>query len=136
MILEEEIYSIAFNLQDKLEHLELLDGVVIDLLKTKWDTFVKKRFYRQFYMFAIYFMFSLISYILRPGPDKKEEGEETKATEAEETKDNATHLYKQLRKRTALNAEYGSSMYTAFKCFDFLESFLKMNFFDCRNFLA
>lgn len=45
-----------------------MDGVVIDLLKTKWDTFVKSRFYKQFYMFAFYFLFSLASFILRPGP--------------------------------------------------------------------
>ncbi|KAI9588044.1 transient receptor potential cation channel subfamily V member 5 [Glossina fuscipes] len=63
---------------DKLEHLELLDGVVIDLLKTKWDTFVKSRFYKQFYMFSFYFLFSLVSFILRPGPpDKEEETEDS-----------------------------------------------------------
>ncbi|XP_062132595.1 transient receptor potential cation channel subfamily V member 6 [Drosophila sulfurigaster albostrigata] len=61
---------------DKLEHLELLDGVVIDLLKTKWDTFCKSRFYKQFYMFAFYFLISLFSFILRPGPEAKEEDDE------------------------------------------------------------
>ncbi|XP_075163495.1 transient receptor potential cation channel subfamily V member nanchung [Haematobia irritans] len=60
---------------DKLEHLELLDGVVIDLLKTKWDTFVKSRFYKQFYMFSFYFLFSLVSFISRPGPKETEEEE-------------------------------------------------------------
>lgn len=59
-----------------MEHLELLDGVVIDLLKTKWDTFVKSRFYKQFYMFTFYFLFSLVSFISRPGPDEKDEDEE------------------------------------------------------------
>lgn len=57
---------------DKDEHLELLDGVLIDLLKTKWNTFVKSRFYRQFYLFAIYFLVSLVSFLLRPGPDIEE----------------------------------------------------------------
>lgn len=51
--------------------MELLDGVVIDLLKTKWDTFVKSRFYKQFYMFSFYFLFSLVSFILRPGPSER-----------------------------------------------------------------
>lgn len=64
---------ILYLLQDKLEHLELLDGVVIDLLKTKWDTFVKSRFYKQFYMFSFYFLFSLVSFISRPGPKENEE---------------------------------------------------------------
>lgn len=54
---------------DKDEHLELMDGVLIDLLKTKWDTFVKSRFYRQFYLFATYFCITLVSFLLRPGPD-------------------------------------------------------------------
>lgn len=54
---------------DKDEHLELLDGILIDLLKTKWNTFVKSRFYRQFYLFASYFLISLVSFLLRPGPD-------------------------------------------------------------------
>ncbi|KAL3281599.1 hypothetical protein HHI36_004806 [Cryptolaemus montrouzieri] len=53
---------------DKDEHLELLDGVLIDLLKTKWNTFVKFKFYRQFFTFAFYFMISLVAFTLRPGP--------------------------------------------------------------------
>lgn len=53
---------------DKDEHLELLDGILIDLLKTKWNTFVKSRFYRQFCLFTSYFLISLISFLLRPGP--------------------------------------------------------------------
>lgn len=39
---------------------------MIDLLKTKWNTFVKAKFYRQFYMFAIYFLISLFAFTLRP----------------------------------------------------------------------
>lgn len=61
---------------DKDEHLELLDGVLIDLLKTKWNTFVKSRFYRQFYLFASYFFVSLVSFLLRPGPNMPDEEEE------------------------------------------------------------
>ncbi|XP_066261060.1 transient receptor potential cation channel subfamily V member 5 [Euwallacea similis] len=53
---------------DKDEHLELLDGVLIDLLNAKWNTFVKFKFYRQFFTFAFYFVISLVAFILRPGP--------------------------------------------------------------------
>lgn len=64
---------------DKDEHLELLDGILIDLLKTKWNTFVKSRFYRQFYLFASYFLISLVSFLLRPGPPMDtNEGDESK----------------------------------------------------------
>lgn len=61
---------------DKDEHLELMDGVLIDLLKTKWNTFVKSRFYRQFYLFSTYFLVSLVSFLLRPGPDKENDDDD------------------------------------------------------------
>lgn len=54
--------------QDKDEHLELMDGVLIDLLNAKWNTFVKFKFYRQFFTFAFYFLISLVAFTLRPGP--------------------------------------------------------------------
>ncbi|XP_039765821.1 transient receptor potential cation channel subfamily V member 5 isoform X2 [Pararge aegeria] len=53
---------------EKDEHLELLEGMLIDLLKTKWNTFVKFRFYRQFILFSCYFLISLVCFTLRPGP--------------------------------------------------------------------
>lgn len=53
---------------DKDEHLELMDGVLVDLLNAKWNTFVKSKFYKQFYVFALYFSISMICFILRPGP--------------------------------------------------------------------
>jgi hypothetical protein len=46
--------------------LDLLEGVLIDLLKTKWESFVKAKFYRQFYIFAVYFFISLFAFGLRP----------------------------------------------------------------------
>lgn len=53
---------------DKDEHLELMDGVLIDLLNAKWNTFVKAKFYKQFFLFAFYFLISLVCFTLRPGP--------------------------------------------------------------------
>lgn len=46
--------------------MDLLEGVLIDLLKTKWESFVKAKFYRQFYIFAVYFFISLFAFGLRP----------------------------------------------------------------------
>lgn len=51
---------------DKDEHLDLLEGVLIDLLKTKWNTFVKAKFYKQFCMFSVYFLISLAAFTTRP----------------------------------------------------------------------
>lgn len=53
-------------LKDKDEHLDLLEGVLIDLLKTKWNTFVKAKFYRQMRIFSVYFLISLAAFGLRP----------------------------------------------------------------------
>ncbi|XP_072935442.1 transient receptor potential cation channel subfamily V member 5-like [Epargyreus clarus] len=53
---------------EKDEHLELLEGMLIDLLKTKWNTFVKFRFYQQFIFFFFYFLVSLVCFTMRPGP--------------------------------------------------------------------
>ncbi|XP_043649035.1 transient receptor potential cation channel subfamily V member 5 isoform X1 [Drosophila teissieri] len=94
---------------DKLEHLELLDGVVIDLLKTKWDTFCKSRFYKQFYMFALYFLISLFSFILRPGPDAKDEDEDganSTTAKSDLYRQNASHSYHEHSKRATMTTEY------------------------------
>lgn len=45
-----------------------MDGILVDLLNAKWNTFVKFRFYRQFFLFCFYFVLSLVSFTLRPGP--------------------------------------------------------------------
>lgn len=45
-----------------------MDGVLIDLLNAKWKTFVKTKFYKQFFTFAFYFLTTLICFTLRPGP--------------------------------------------------------------------
>lgn len=68
---------------DTKEHLELMDGVLIDLLKTKWNTFVKSRFYQQFYLFTCYFMVSLVSFLLRPGPELPEDDEDDDGSKAD-----------------------------------------------------
>ncbi|XP_025074158.1 transient receptor potential cation channel subfamily V member 5 [Pogonomyrmex barbatus] len=65
---------------DKDEHLELMDGVLVDLLNAKWNTFVKSRFYRQFFLFCFYFVLSLISFTLRPGPSVPQMDENTNDT--------------------------------------------------------
>lgn len=62
-----------------------MDGVLIDLLNAKWNTFVKSRFYRQFYLFCFYFVFTLVSFTLRPGPIKLEEEEQDQLTGATTT---------------------------------------------------
>lgn len=79
---------------DKDEHLELMDGVLIDLLKTKWNTFVKSRFYRQFYLFATYFVVSLVGFLLRPGPEMDDDDEEDGNEKAPLAMQNGTALYK------------------------------------------
>ena len=49
----------------KLEHLDLIEYVIVDLLKAKWDSYIKTSFFRQFFAFTIYFIFSTIAFTLR-----------------------------------------------------------------------
>ncbi|XP_061510330.1 transient receptor potential cation channel subfamily V member 5 [Anopheles gambiae] len=87
---------VAFG--DKDEHLDLLDGVLIDLLKTKWNTFVKDKFYRQFFMFFCYFCVSLVSFTLRNGPPPAED-DDGKESEAGGNKTAAAVTKEELRRQ-------------------------------------
>ena len=49
----------------KLEHLDLIEYVIVDLLKAKWDSYIRTSFFRQFFAFTIYFIFSTIAFTLR-----------------------------------------------------------------------
>ena len=51
--------------QDKLEHLDLIEGVVVDLLQTKWKSFIKKNFFIQMAMYSVYFVISLFVFVSR-----------------------------------------------------------------------
>ncbi|XP_035213588.1 transient receptor potential cation channel subfamily V member 5-like, partial [Stegodyphus dumicola] len=53
---------------ERLHHLDMLSGLLADLLNAKWNTFVKFRFYRQFATFFLYFAVSLSCFVMRPGP--------------------------------------------------------------------
>ncbi|KAG7169642.1 Transient receptor potential cation channel subfamily V member 5-like [Homarus americanus] len=53
---------------NKEAHLDLMEGPIVDLLKTKWETFVKNRFNNLFYVFLAYFLISMGAYVNRPVP--------------------------------------------------------------------
>ncbi len=53
-----------------IEHLDLIEGVVVDLLQTKWNSFIKKTFYRQIAMFTIFFLISTFCFVARPRTPK------------------------------------------------------------------
>ena len=44
------------NFQGRVAHLDLIEGVVVDLLQTKWKSFIKRTFFRQIFTFFIYFL--------------------------------------------------------------------------------
>lgn len=58
--------EIGFLFQPHIEHLDLIEGIIVDLLKTKWNSFIKKTFYRQIMMFTAYFLVSSFCFISRP----------------------------------------------------------------------
>ena len=44
----------------KLEHLDLIEYVVVDLLKVKWNSFVRREFFIQMAIFSVFFGISKI----------------------------------------------------------------------------
>ena len=55
---------------EKVEHLDLIEGVVVDLLQMKWKSFIKRSYYRQLLTFIVYFLLSSFVFILRPSAPK------------------------------------------------------------------
>ena len=52
----------------KLEHLDLIENVVVDLLRVKWNSFVKREFFKQMFIFSIFFFLSMFVFLVRPKP--------------------------------------------------------------------
>ncbi|KAL5011500.1 hypothetical protein ScPMuIL_010051 [Solemya velum] len=50
-------------------HLEMMDGLMVNLLDEKWKTFVRHRFYRRFLIFCVYFLIVFCAFLLRPQTD-------------------------------------------------------------------
>ncbi|XP_074641363.1 transient receptor potential cation channel subfamily V member 5-like [Tubulanus polymorphus] len=61
------IYKIVHG--DALSHVEMLDGVVAQILRLKWNTFIKSHFYWQFGLFTLYFLIFMLAFVMRPGRD-------------------------------------------------------------------
>ncbi|XP_035674128.1 transient receptor potential cation channel subfamily V member 5-like [Branchiostoma floridae] len=51
---------------DKSKHLDMIDGLIYNLLKAKWKTYAKYSFYRRFVAFLIYLIFLTAAFFLRP----------------------------------------------------------------------
>ena len=44
---------------------DLIEYVIVDLLKVKWNSFVKRTFYTHFLIFALYFLLSSCCFVMR-----------------------------------------------------------------------
>ena len=53
----------------KLEHLDLIEYVIVDLLKVKWNTFVKREFFKQMAQFTFFFSLAITAFVTRPRPE-------------------------------------------------------------------
>ena len=62
--------STSFVFLEQPEHLEMVDGMVVNLLKEKWTTFLRFRFFRRMILFGVYFAIFMAALILRPGKDE------------------------------------------------------------------
>ncbi|KAK0165798.1 hypothetical protein PV328_004286 [Microctonus aethiopoides] len=96
---------------EKDEHLELMDGVLVDLLNAKWNTFIKSRFYRQFFLFCFYFVLSLISFVLRPGPSPISSSTNNNNTSAKSAATSSTFLTTPAINHQVINLELSLSRF-------------------------
>ena len=46
--------------------MDLIEGIIVDLLQTKWRCFVKQVFFRQLTLYTIYFLISSVVFVGRP----------------------------------------------------------------------
>ena len=44
----------------------MIEGIVVDILKVKWRSFIKKNFFGQIAKFAVYFLISIYCFVIRP----------------------------------------------------------------------
>ena len=51
-----------------LEHLDLIEYVVVDLLRVKWESFVRREFFKQMFIFSIFFILGMFAFVIRPMP--------------------------------------------------------------------
>ena len=55
-----------YFLKERLEHLDLIEGIIVDLLRVKWKTFIRGNFFRQIARFFVYFLISMFVFVVRP----------------------------------------------------------------------
>ncbi|GAB6027573.1 hypothetical protein CHUAL_001812 [Chamberlinius hualienensis] len=72
---------------NNLDHLELLEGVVTDLLVVKWNTFIKFRFYQMFGCFFVYFLITFVCFMFRPVKEIREVSHQNEMVEAIDVND-------------------------------------------------
>ncbi|XP_019646231.1 PREDICTED: transient receptor potential cation channel subfamily V member 5-like [Branchiostoma belcheri] len=51
---------------DQAKHVDMIDGLIYNLLRAKWKTYARKRFYWRFVAFFIYLIFLTTAFFLRP----------------------------------------------------------------------
>lgn len=54
---------------EELGHLDLMSGVIMELLREKWNKFARDQFFGQIKRFLLYFALSMVTFILRPSPE-------------------------------------------------------------------
>uniref|UniRef100_T1IIR8 Ion transport domain-containing protein n=1 Tax=Strigamia maritima TaxID=126957 RepID=T1IIR8_STRMM len=79
---------------EKEGHIDMMDGMIMDLLNAKWNSFVKFRFYKSFALFCLYFIFSMASMVLREGPGENEDADDVNSTQSSAIRTIGIHAIK------------------------------------------
>ena len=92
-----------------IEHLDLIEYVVVDLLRVKWNSFVRRSFYRQLLTFIFYFLLSTFCFVSRGAmPDT--------SSQACDTNDTVGNVADSIRNRSIDCRDHGPATEPAEKC--------------------
>ncbi|XP_006816006.1 transient receptor potential cation channel subfamily V member 6-like [Saccoglossus kowalevskii] len=65
---EKSILHLVVN-QEGMEHLDMMDGLIVYILREKWKSYARYRFLRRAAFFLLYLLLVTIAFYLRPGAD-------------------------------------------------------------------
>ena len=58
--------KLSSYLQKRIEHLDLIEGIVVNVLQTKWKSFIRRVFFKQMMIYFVYFVISICVFVTRP----------------------------------------------------------------------
>ena len=85
--------------------MDLIEYVIVDLLKVKWNSFVKRQFFTQFFIFIAFFILSSCCFIMRESTPQEGESESncTISNMTEMISSNITEVFRRIKREDFLD---------------------------------